>query len=237
MKLGQLTESGVDLFAGYLARARLGESVNPPFNLLSDPGCSAIFSEAHELDPKRAFNSRWEAAEYLNEVLDGLEPSADRDIGMWTWLTLLYFEQVCPAGQNGSRKIGEQARYIPAPNAFQRFYRHLLLGPFLAYRAHLPHPEAARVVLASPLSVPGDIVEQLASRQELVSNLTVMRVATKLYVDDKGSLKRGAGGKGAGSPRRLVDIFNQFDLTYDLYAMSSEDLFDLLPTEFDRFRT
>lgn len=237
MKLGQLTEVGVELFSTYLAGARLGERIDPPRNLLSDPACNITFSEDHEVDPAHTFPNRWEAAAYLNEALDGLEAGTDRDVGMWAWLTLLYFDQVCPVGSNGLRKIGERARYIPAPNAFQRFYRHLLLGPFLVYRAHRSHPEVARSVLASSLGVPGDIVEQLASRQELVSNSAVMGAATNLYVDGKGRLKKGAGGKGPGSPRRLVDIVNQFDLTYDLYAMTSGDLLELLPAEFDRFRT
>lgn len=236
MKLGQLTEAGLDLFSDYLVRARLGESAEPPYAVLSDPDCSGTLSEGIEIDPERVFPNRFACAAYLDHVLEGLPPGADRDVGMWAWLSLLYFDQVCPKGRDGRRKIGEQARYIPAPNAFQRFYRHLLLGPFLVHRAHRGRPTAAGAVLASPLYAPGDIVEQLASRQELVSNPAVMGVATKLYVTGNGGLKRGAGGKGAGSPRRLVDIFNQFDLTYDLYAMSDDELLELLPKEFDRFR-
>lgn len=236
MNLGKLTDTGVDLFADYLVQARRGDVVDPPRQLLSDPSCSTVLCDESELDPEREFPTRLEAAKYLDGVLARLPPGEDRDVGMWAWLSLLYFNQVCPLGPGGRRKIGEQARYIPAPNAFQRFYRHLLLGPLLIYRAHRECPAAAGSVLASPVSSPGDIVEQLASRQELVSNPTVMGVATTLYVDVQGALKRGAGGKGAGSPRRLVDIVNQYDLTYDLYAMSSEDLHALLPSEFDRFK-
>lgn len=236
MNLGQMSEAGLDRFSEYLAGARGGEPLEPPRSLLSDPESSLVFSEEIEVDPNRVFGSRFECAEYLNEALADLPPGGDRDVGMWAWLSLLYFEQLCPANGNGQRRIGETARYIPSPNAFQRFYRHLLLGPFLVYRAHRECPDVARAVLANPVNAPGDIVEQLASRQELVSNPTVMRVATKLYVNSKGSLKRGAGGKGPGSPRRLVDIVNQFDLTYDLYAMAGDDLIELLPREFDQFR-
>lgn len=236
MRLGQLREAGLDLFADYLARAKMGESQTPPFHLLSDADSSVAFSDDIEIDPQRGFPNRMACASYLDSVLEGLPPGADRDVGMWAWLSLLYFDQLCPTGKNGQRKIGEQARYIPAPNAFQRFYRHLLLGPYLVFRAHRDCPTTAGALLASSLDAPGDIVEQLASRQELVSNPAVMGVATKLYMDVKGNLKRGAGSKGAGSPRRLVDIVNQFDLTYDLYAMSDQQLLDLLPREFDKFR-
>lgn len=237
MNLGQLTEAGLEVFSDYLVRARLGEEVSVPRHLLSDPNYSTVLSDDVMVDAGRSFGSRFNCAAYLHCALAEAPTDMERNVGMWAWLSLLYFDQVCPAGKDGGRKVGEHARYIPAPNAFQRFYRHLLLGPYLVYRAHKDNPSVARAVLATPVNAPGDLVEQLASRQELVSNASAMGVATKLYVDSKGNLKRGAGGKGPGSARRLVDVLNQFDLTYDLYAMPSDELLALLPKEFDRFLT
>jgi hypothetical protein len=42
---------------------------------------------------------------------------------------------------------------------------------------------------------------------------------------------------GAGCARRLADVLKQFDVTWDLYAMTTDGLLGLLPGEFDRFRT
>jgi hypothetical protein len=36
--------------------------------------------------------------------------------------------------------------------------------------------------------------------------------------------------------RRLVAVIQQFDLTYDLYAMTADQILTLLPPEFDRWR-
>ena len=47
---------------------------------------------------------------------------------------------------------------------------------------------------------------------------------------------KGAGGKGGGSPRRLADILWQFDVTWDLYAMSLKEFWAVLPQEFEKFR-
>ena len=96
-------------------------------------------------------------------------------------------------------------------------------------------------LLASPPHSPGDVVEQLASRQEYVTNNTVMQVATILYVSPEGRIKAGAagGGRGGGRPgnvRRFVDFLNQLDLTWDLYGLEVDTLLDMLPSEFDRFR-
>lgn len=236
MKLSRLNGEGVAFFAEYLARLRAGEAVEVPRGALFDSSLSTEVGDI-EVDPGLEFKDRFASAEYLHRLLDGWEAGIERDVGLWAWLSLLYFEQLCPKERTGKRKVGEQARYIPVPNAFQRFYRHLLLGPFLIYRAHVSDPGCARVMLVSPLSSPGDIVEQLASRQELVTNRAVMAVATALYVDDTSSqLKRGSGGKAGGSPRRLADFVNQVDLTYDLYAMAPDELLGLLPKEFERFK-
>ena len=83
---------------------------------------------------------------------------------------------------------------------------------------------------------PGDVVEQLASRQEVVTNPGILELATKLYVDSATQrIKRGAGGKSGGSARRLYDVIEQFDLTWDLYASSGDELAAVMPKEFARF--
>jgi hypothetical protein len=113
----------------------------------------------------------------------------------------------------------------------------LLLGPFLVFKAHRNAPEAATAVLAGLLSKPGDLAEQLTSRMEIVTNAAIMGAASKLYYNSsEGGLKRGAGGKGAGSPRRLADLVNQLDLTVDMYALDADRLIDMLPQEFNRFK-
>jgi len=69
-----------------------------------------------------------------------------------------------------------------------------------------------------------------------VTNRSIVELATKLYYDPKlKTTRRGAGGKGAGSPRRLVAVLNQFDLTWDLYATTTPTLMKMLPKEFEKF--
>jgi len=69
-----------------------------------------------------------------------------------------------------------------------------------------------------------------------------MKAAVKLYVKQTGdywSLKRGAAdskGKRPGSLRRLITVIDQFSLTYDLYGMNDDEILDLLPSEFERWR-
>jgi hypothetical protein len=163
--------------------------------------------------------------------------NVDQDVGLWAWLTLFHFDQVCPKKQANTRKpFKEEYRYIPASSNFQKYYRHLLFGPYVVYRAHKDTSQNAMCLLAGPVHVTNDIIEQLASRNELVSNPSVVEAATRLYIDSvSGDFKKGAKGSGKGSPRRFHKVLEQFDLTFDIYGSTADRIIELLPKEFDRF--
>jgi hypothetical protein len=237
MKLRRLNKTGIDLFAVYLDALENEATRITPNSLLEDSTASDPITPAVEVELRR-FGNRVKAAEYLDGIFSkaGLS-DVDRDTGLWAWLTLFYFDEICPRGRGGERSPGERARYIPEAANFQRYYRHLLAGPYRIYKAHRQNPERALAVLCQPLDKPGDIVEQLASRQELVTNGAVMEVATHLYIDSETKLpKRGAQTKNAGAARRLADVLNQFDVTWDLYAMIAKEMFGVLPEEFEKFK-
>ena len=92
-------------------------------------------------------------------------------------------------------------------------------------------------LLAGPLDTPGDVVEQLASRQEIVTCPGVMEAVTTLYLDRRtGQLKRGASSKGMpGTARRLPTVLRQFDMTWDLFSLTGAEVLQLLPREFEPF--
>jgi len=237
MRLRRLNDRGLERFGEFLDSQRTDSPQPSREEILADPGTSEAVEPETEIQ-LRTLGTRFQAGEYLHQVLsDAGIPDLERDKGLWAWLGLFYFEELCPADGRGRRNPGERARWIPAVSDFRKYYRHLLAGPYRIYRAHRDNPSRALALLCGPLHQPGDIVEQLASRQELVTNNAVMEVATTLYIDaTTGQPKRGARGRGPGSARRLADVLNQFDVTWDLYAMRAQDLLAMLPREFDRFR-
>jgi len=225
-------------FSRFLDLLTTAEPELGPDEILTDEAMSEPVQPESQIEQLN-FSNRFEAANYLNEKLaEAGIANLERDKGLWAWLSLFYFDQLCPLDENGLRKPGERARWILAVGDYRKYYRHLLAGPFRIYRAHRDNPDRAFALLCTPLNRPGDIVEQLASRQELVTNSAVMEAATALFVDDETRKpKRGAAGRGPGSARRLVDTLNQLDVTWDLYSMVAEDLLEMLPGEFDRFRS
>lgn len=236
MKLARLNNEGLHKFELFLDSLAINGALNSPKDLLSAADTIVNVSGDVEIEDRK-FASRFEAARYLHDVLpESAEYDILRDIGLWSWLTLFFFDQVCLLDGNGLRKVGERARYIPATD-YQKYYRHLLAGPYRVLRAHRDDPKRALILLCGPLHKPGEIVEQLVARQEIITNPHAVALATRLYYDpDSGTFRRGAAGKGGGSARRLADMLRQFDVTWDLYSMESAGLRDLLPAEFDRFR-
>jgi hypothetical protein len=236
MKLSKFTPVGLVWFSDFLDSVRATGTGAVPEHILTDADFSTVVADVDV--PDRQFDSRLEAAEFLDRLFTAAKLSdAERDAGLWAWLAARYFTVLCRTSR-GVLKPGERARWILEATNFQRYYRHLLAGPYFIYRAHRDDPARARALLCGPVNAPGDVAEQLASRIELVSNRALVEVASRLYVDPTtGKLKRGAGGKGAGSPRRLAAVIDQFDLTWDLYGMSADGMLSLLPKEFARFNT
>jgi hypothetical protein len=237
MKVRRLTETGIQRFKRFLELVAMGESPPYPAELLEDDEDAQVLQPPIHVE-SRTFDDRFTVAVYLDEKLTSPElVGIEGDSGVWAWLSLFYFEQICSTDRNGNLKPGEVARWIPDNDNFRKYYRHLLRGPLSIYRAHKDDPNRALALLCGPIKEPGDVVEQLAARQELVTNRAVIQVATTLYVDSATKkLRRGAAGRSGGSVRRLADILNQFDVTWDLYGMNANALIALLPKEFDRFK-
>lgn len=236
MNLSRLKPSGIALFGEYLDLLTSEPKRAPPLELLNSTEHSEVLA-AVEVIPASPAN-RLEMSAMIDQLVvsSGLS-EVEKDVGVWVWLTLFYFDVLCPATTEGERKPRERAAYIPEPNNFQRYYRHLLLGAYLIYRSNKDDLPRAMAFLCKQPSVIDDVVAQIAARQEYITNRSVVELTTRLYFDPAtGTLRRGAGGKGKGSPRRLADILGQYDVTWDLYSMTTAEFLAVLPEEFARFR-
>lgn len=232
--LRSFTEEGLRKFEKFLGDVKSGMPADGRDALLRHDEAEVVSGKICVYPQK--FESRLAAGKYFLEVFSGVA-EARLGVGVWAWLSLYFFDSVCPPNAKGQRVVGDVARYIPDPSNFQRYYRHLLYGPFSICRHYRGDPGIAMAVLCSPVDQPGDVVESLASRHEMITCPTIMDAATYLYVNKQGKHRRGAASKANGSARRLAAVLRQLDVTYDFFDMSAQDLLDMLPEEFDLFRT
>jgi len=240
-----LTPRGTEQFRAYLTKGAGGIKVPPPRALLIDPECSAPIDQRIEIEHMpdgSPFRNRYDFGTYLRDKLSSLDALIiGRDIGLWNWLSLYYFDQLCPATRDGTRDLLATEVYIMSPDRkYRQVFRHLVRAPWYAVREHgnnakvlLIHTERSGVVLATR----GRIFEDLASRQGILGNRTVIAAAQRLYFDEKNNWPRiGASGHGQGSVRRYAIVVQQLELTYDTRACSVEQLLGLLPQEFNEWK-
>jgi hypothetical protein len=230
--LRRLNETGIAQFSEYLSGGAMGAY---PLHLLGHPDTSEPLAVPVKLT-QRNYSNRYEFGRDLAMKLNALEPAAiSNDRGLWTWLSLYFFDQLCPLGADGKRKLDKQYRYVLSGD-YRHYYRHLVRTPWQLSRDHGPNSRFLLMATsdgADPLRRHGDILEQLGGTQSIIRSRPIIAEASRLYADPlTGRPKKGAAGKGGGSIRRFARVLRQLDLTFDPELMPSGGLGAILPVEF-----
>jgi hypothetical protein len=228
----RLNGRGRDAFRAWLEGG--GEGA-PPLDLLDDPETSLPLHPATPR-PTEVYERRYDLGVDLVNLLDDIEVAwLQIDAGLWDWLSLCLIDQICPPDGTGRRKLSKIAHYILEIDDHRRRYRHLVRTAWALVQVH---GTVAEYLLAGPLHVHSEIVEQLSAYHDVITCKPLIAAMGHLVWDkDNARLKRGFRGHGPGSARRVQFIAKQFRLTYDLDSMRPEQILNLLPREFDRFRT
>ena len=237
MKLRRFNKKGIQRFEEILESFRQGSSVEAPLDIIYSDETSERVLPSTKFDVP-IFDSRLELARFVDKLLVTARIQGHMDdIGLWSWLAAVFIDSTCPKNNRGIRKPGKSYRHIPSSN-WRDFYRHLIRGPVRIVRLFKDNLDAAAIVLCQKPQSPGDFVEQLASRQERITNPAIIETANRLYFDrNTEKPKQGASPnwRKPGTLRRFGDVLDQLDLTYDLYSMSADDLAGLLPNEFTAY--
>ncbi len=237
MLLSRFNSTGIIAFQNLLQNIRDGMIVRSPLEIIDDSTFIERVNNNLEITIQ-LFQTRHDMASYINSVLvKSLIKDDLMDVGLWSWLSAVYIDSVCPPDDVGQRNPEKDYRHIPS-NDWRNFYRHLIRGPVRILRLFIENPETAAIVLCQHPASPGDFVEQLAARQERITNTSIIAAANKLYYDKKSKKpKKGASANWhkPGTLRRFTSLLDQLDLTYDLYSMTEDELINILPNEFRLF--
>jgi hypothetical protein len=232
----KLNEIGIATFREYI---RAGAEGAAPVELLTSVETSAPLS--HKIHPGTGdFPDRQMFGIYLNTLLKDFDPQTiSGDAGLWDALALHWFDRLAPLHADGTRTLRKEYHYLLSSD-YRHYYRHLVRSPWQLVRVH---GDAARFVLMAPresshpLSVHGEILEQMGGRQQVLGSRSIMAAANRLYLDPKkGRPRTGVAGNSRGSARRFGLVLRQLDLTFDPAAMKDDAFSAILPGEFDRFK-
>ena len=225
------SEQGIKKFQEYIQELK-DNSQTSRLDLNVEPH-SIEFQPGVDIGETRVFPTRMELGRYLSESFTKAGINRADVIGkreLWTWIAYLWFDQLCPV-LNKVRNVRETARYI-CTSDYRNYYRHYIAASYDIYSLH--GNKNSRLFLYSPLYVHNDFIEQIASRQYIISNRSLVDVAHRLYWDaHSNSPKRGSQTRNKpGNHRRFVRMVGQLELTYDIYSMTPDEILNLLPEEF-----
>lgn len=228
----RFTDAGVKAAEAFLSSLRLDPTATLPPTLLSDPQLSEALPVNIELD-RPGFSTKREGADYLFDRLRplGTKINLFQDRGLWTWLSLFYFDDVCPA-KNGRRVPGANAKYVLRLNDTRYTTRHVLMTPVLIRTIA---PNHNRLLLDGPLLRLGKIAETVMKKLYITRYPGAFEAIELLYLD----LATGRAKAGAVSVNRAGNVMTrlpvrlrQLEMTYDLSELGGPRIVELLGREF-----
>lgn len=235
MMLRRFTADGLQAFRDFLATCREHPKSFVPRELLEDDTYATVVEPPIEVE-QRAFASRAEAAYFLAELLRTLpQHEVAQDVGLWSWLSLFFFDEVCPE-QGGQRKVKTDEHYLFDQKNPYRSYRHLLRSGWQILR---DAPQYNRLLLRGPVSSIDHVADEVMKRLFLMRIPCIFEVLDRLYWDDERDRpRRGIASSSkpkAGDLRtRLPSRLRQLEKTFDLFSLNADQLIDLLGQEFQR---
>ena len=238
-KIRRLNDNGIAIFAQVNWGKGASADGNPPSHLLFDNDYSEeiTFSNGNtrEIDAEATFETGFELVNLLELSLGNkLEPDeVSYDQGMWAWLALLFYSQIRKSNPDGTWKNAAAPRFIPSTKS-NSYYRHSLAARYNMWKRH---GDNANYMLHGPVNNWADVYEQYTNVSLMISSKSTQEAANRLAYDPtkKSGIKKGIGAKKAGSARRFPAVFWQLYETYDLRSMTSDQILELLPAEFDEY--
>lgn len=224
-------KSGLRAFEEFLSLRRDGLLHVDASDLLND--VSLTDPLAVNVEP-REFATRRSAAEYLHfKLADIPAEKLRKDAGLWSWLSLFYFDQVCPE-IDGERKIRNDYTYIFKPDESRYYYRHLL---FIAWYVLQVAPHHNRLFLDQSVYRLDKYTSEVFKRLYVTRVPCAFEVLERLYWDGETNAPRkrmvSPGKIVAGNlMHRFPTRIRQLEKTYDLLSLTADQLIELLGQEF-----
>ncbi|MBX3063294.1 MAG: hypothetical protein KF726_09985 [Anaerolineae bacterium] len=236
------TDEGIAQFRAALQGIKEGELGDLPYGLITDPALTRVIDSRFYVEYYQ-FETTAQLVGYLHPIIQQLPlPAKFNNSGLWAWLSAFYFDLVCPS-ENGFRKPGGETRHIlPTASGWRENYRHLIAAPMRMFNTYSNEEGLMNLFLYTRPHEQSEFLRHIMSVQDLAMNRGVLEALSLLYWDTKTDYpKRGALSKEPDKPgtlRRFVSILNQLNMTYDLQAMSGQQILELLPKrEFGRWMT
>ena len=233
MRLRCFNPDGIEAFRSYLRKCKNNPLLPPPWDLLENPNLTTVHKCDVELED-RVFSTKRELGEYLHSTLSPLpKDELERSSGLWTWLTLFFFNNAAPQDAEGKREIKEEKRYIFDFSSYRNRGVHLLQT---AWRIIEIAPKFNQVMSSTSPDVTNEACWYVMSSTYINRIKCIFEVIDRLYWDEKnGCPKQGLikSKKRGALKYRFLPRIHQLEKNYDLTELDADTLIELLGKEFD----
>ena len=198
--------------------------------LKKDKSFSEEVSNSEELNLKDYKNS-YELGFSLNAALKNI-PYKDlfNDLNLWDCLSLNLFDKIFVPGKI---KGFMPYRYVVDVDR-NNSMRHLIRGPWWAVNRY---GENAKIFTYTEVYQQNDFFEQFVKVNSLRELKVIAEVCMKLYYDEENNRSIPGTSKGTrGGFARLRDKISHFNKIKFLWKMSTDEIIDMLPSEFDKYK-
>lgn len=234
MELRRFNNHGIATFREALTICRSDPQADISADLLTANDLSEVVTPTIEIEPN-IFSTKRDVAVYFNQRLAPLsKQKLLDDSGLWSWLSLFYFDAICPK-QGRQRRVRNDYTYIFEPRSMRHFYRHLL---FVSWRILDIAPTYNRLLLDSSVSSLDKFTTEVVKRLYLTRIPCFFEVLDRLYWDESiGRARPGvtnfARVTAGNLAHRLPVRIRQLEKTYDLQSLTADQLIELLGEEFE----
>ncbi|MGC8887533.1 MAG: hypothetical protein ACP5MG_10290 [Verrucomicrobiia bacterium] len=239
-KLRIMQPAGEELFKEY--HSNLYNSQSQKIPQLDKEPYSLEYIPNIEVDEKKEFKTKEDIAKYLDEIFttrnaDRKDLLSAKNKGIWTYLAYIWFDQLTNNKQNILKR---PENYIATdPSKYRRFYIHLVLSPYVIFSQYKSYKEPIwKLFLYNYPYESNDFAERVAPNQFIISHPNIVEAIYHLYFDQEKNIpkKNATSNDIAGNVRRFIKVFQQYELTYDVYSLTAEQIINLLPEEFDPWK-
>ena len=224
IKLQKLTEKGMEKLKDDLEKIRIENSINPTIDIKK--------YETEQIEgivvDKYKFENKLSVGKYFLHIFpENFQP----DKKTWNWLAVFYYKQLL----NDQKKIGELQRLFISENSQDYHYRHLLQAPYNICKVYKKNLNDLKFLLLDEVNKSGELYRRIVENSEIRKNLEFMKVARQFFYDENTKLlKKNISIKE--SIERLIKVWRQYERSFDMYSMSSEQIINKLLSKHDEFR-
>jgi len=230
MKLRQFNKGGVDAFRGIIQMLRKDPLAPIDRQILKNDSLTEEVPGGGDVVDKK-FKTKGEAGRYLHALLDPILTPDEivSNGGLWSWLSLFFFDSVCPPDSFGCRSVNNELYYVYNPKLWPDYNRHFLA---MSWKIPLHH----KLVSSRPISQFDRVSQSVMGDLTLLRIPCIFDVLDHLYWDESiqeirqnivlDDVMRGDLRK------RFPTVIRQLEKTYDLQSLAADQLVELLGNEF-----